>query len=130
MNNTTKKGKTPPTMEGEGLPQNPGQAMFPTDLSEGLIELHGQIHLKRNEGITVKLMLDPLPTSYQVTEDDLLMTVANWMTNEGFHYLDLEYMIAKIGLKGHYFTIAVPAEVAQAAAPLSHFSPYSPWHSR
>ena len=117
-------------MKGEGLPQNPGQAMFPTNLAEGLVEIHEQITLKRNEGITVKLILDPPPTSYQVTEDDLLMTMTNWMTNEGFQYLGLEYMIAKIGPKGHYFTIAVPAEVAQAAAPLSHFSPYSPWHSR
>ena len=66
MNNTDKKQKVAPTMKGEGLPQNPGQAMFPTNLPEGIVSILQQIEAKRNEAITVKLIFDPTPSNYQV----------------------------------------------------------------
>ena len=128
MTGSTKK-TTVPLMKPQGLPQNPGQAMFPNDQPDGFMHILGQAFYKRKECTVVKLTLDPPPLKFEVSEDDVRMTVINWIRKEKYPCADLDLLIIRSGKKGQSFTISVPAEVAQVTGLHYPSSPYSPQHS-
>ena len=71
-------------MKAKGLPQNTGQAMFPTDTEERLVWILQQQEMKMSEAVNVTLILNPIPKNYDVSEDDILNSMKLWIKAEDY----------------------------------------------